>query len=292
MVVVLKKIIPCSVTVLYHPDVSAWENIRSYIKEFEILYLIDNSERTTIVPDDILYNKKIKYISLGDNYGMGYALNKGAQMALDNGCIWLATFDQDSKPKADMIQIIKNYILANNTSDKGIISPAHSSIVSQNQDLSGEESEEIYVMTSGNFLNLPVYQEVGPFEEDYFIDFIDIEYCLRLKSKGYKVVRIKSAILEHKLGETRDTGIMGYVFPHRKKIFQHNAIRTYYITRNRFYCMDKYKNIFPEYTGQSGFGWKILAKLVLFEDNKIKKILNTVRGYLDYKRGRMGKYPY
>ena len=52
-------------------------------------------------------------------------------------------------------------------------------------------------MTSGSFLNLKVYKEAGPFVDKLFIDYVDFEYCLRLKKKGFKIYKLNNTYMQH-----------------------------------------------------------------------------------------------
>ena len=55
-------------------------------------------------------------------------------------------------------------------------------------------------MLSGNLINLKIYSEVGPFMEDLFLDYVDIEYYCRLQAAGYKIVQINRALIQHNWG--------------------------------------------------------------------------------------------
>ena len=55
-------------------------------------------------------------------------------------------------------------------------------------------------MTSGNLLSLKAFKSVGRFHDDFFIDYIDIEYCIRMNYNNYDVIRINDIVLEHDEG--------------------------------------------------------------------------------------------
>ena len=61
------------VTVLYNPDNSVVESIKTYIDDIEILFLVDNSSKDN--SKMFLFNEKIKYIPFLDYKGIAYALN-------------------------------------------------------------------------------------------------------------------------------------------------------------------------------------------------------------------------
>jgi len=142
------------------------------------------------------------------------------------------------------------------------------------------------VMTSGNLLNLAAYEKCGPFEEKLFIDYVDWEYCLRLRQCGYTIIRINRAVLEHPLGNASRESFLFL----KGMATHHSHTRRYYITRNRFYVWDRYKKSFPGLCKSDMRSFrKELVKILLFEKDKMKKLKMVWRGYRDYKKGRFGK---
>jgi len=138
-------------------------------------------------------------------------------------------------------------------------------------------------MTSGCLLNLRAYLEVGPFLDGLFIDFVDNEYCLRLRTRGFAVLRANGARLKHSVGDTRKYGPFIAT--------NHSPLRRYYKTRNRFLVFTHYFRHFP---GHCLFDLVRLAKeigsIVLFEGEKLAKLRMMWRGWCDFLRGRYGRY--
>jgi len=66
----------------------------SYAPFVEKLYILDNSEPVVqAVPRNFLDTGNVEYIPFGENKGIGYALNFGAQKAVREGATWLLTMD-------------------------------------------------------------------------------------------------------------------------------------------------------------------------------------------------------
>jgi len=61
--------------------------------------------------------------------------------------------------------------------------------------------EKDVVQMSGSLLSLMAFKEIGPFREEFFIDSIDADYCLRLRKKGYKIIVACQAQMKHSVGE-------------------------------------------------------------------------------------------
>ena len=274
-----------AVVVFYNPSEKNIQNIDKYVKSVDQLYIVDNS------CDDVKRYKdtnKIKYIKFGDNKGIAYALNKGANEAISEGFHWLLTLDQDSQITTDVIEELKKFIIKNNSKKIGLVSPY--------QDIEGEEEikdvefeEMLEVMTSGNIINLNAYKKIGGFKDWLFIDCVDTDYCLNLNVHGYKVLRLNKVKMKHQLGHLKVHTFLGKKYP----CYNHGPIRRYYIVRNNFYIYQMYHKKYPEYchrllTIQKGQVKRILA----FEKQKFKKIKMMYCGYKDFKNGIKGKCPY
>ena len=90
----------------------------------------------------------------------------------------------------------------------------------------------------------------------------------------------------HSLGESQSVkSIFG-----KFNTSNHSALRRYYMTRNRFYIWEKYKdlNSFTLNRDKKLFK-KEFIKIILGEKDKVNKIKMVFKGYKDYKKGIRGK---
>lgn len=272
------------VVILFYPNEEDYQNFKTYIDEIERLYIIDN---TPEAGNDIKIpsNNKIKYIYNGKNMGVASALNKGAREAIGENYNWLLTMDQDTIISADAIRKMKEYINSNDVTNVGIISPWHNTklnLVKPECDI----DYPVDVMTSGNFVNLDLYQKIGGYKDWLFIDAVDIEYCLNLWSNSYKVVRLNNIEIEHNLGDIFNKCFLG----RNITCLNHNHLRRYYIMRNNLYVRDMYKDFNNKYCMDLANQRSNLIKVLLFEKDKFRKLRESLRGYLDYKHNIKGEY--
>lgn len=268
------------VVILYHPDERVEENIRSYLPQLDLLVVFDNTpEISESLRDFFRSSAKIHYHGDGRNHGMAAGLNFGASKALEFECQWLLTMDQDSRFEPNALETILQF--SRKQKQAGIVSPRHD-LEGKSPARNPHEYEEVaYVMTSGNLLNLQAYSKAGPFLEKLFIDYVDCEYCLRLKRLGYRVTVVNRARLLHSLGKIEPRRFLGLTFHPTN----HSPERRYYMTRNRLYVMTKY----PGFAFSEMWAWaKEMVKLVFFENEKIVKLRNVSRGTLDFFKGRYG----
>lgn len=273
------------IVTLYNPDKEVKKNILSYLDEVNKLYVIDNTpdhDNKDILPK----SRKIKYIFNGKNIGVASALNIGAKMAINENYEWLLTMDQDSRFKKNSVNKMKSYIDEIDTSNVGLITPWH--VINTGVKPSKDKIDYPFeVMTSGNIINLEAYKKIGGYKDNYFIDDIDIEYCMNLNLNNYKIIRLNYVKLKHDLGDIEVKHILNRNFV----CSNHNYIRRYYMTRNTFFLCDKYSSYYPDYCKFLKRGLRgQLQNIILFEKNKIKKIVSMYRGYKDYKKGVMGEY--
>ncbi|RII29170.1 MAG: glycosyltransferase family 2 protein [Geobacter sp.] len=276
------------IVVLYHPKLDALQNILSWSEQIDRVYAVDNSEQQDSQFRDLLTGlDNLTYLPQEGNLGVAAALNIGAKRAISEGYEWLLTMDQDSKATSGMVSEMLIAVQPEGLEITGIISPFHATKAGMTPAADKAVEDVLTVMTSGNLLNLNCYMTAGPFLDELFIDFVDNEYCLRLKSMGFRVVRVNTARLEHHLGDITDHSWKGRIV----SVSNHPPLRRYYMARNRFYILEKYREIFPDYckAEMEKFRGEIKG-IFLFEKQKLEKLWMTLLGYLDYKRRIVGKY--
>ncbi|GAB4002161.1 glycosyltransferase family 2 protein [Spirosoma daeguense] len=268
--------------ILYNSDLNVCDNIRTYINQIDILYVIDNSE---FANDELIRKlrefKTVKYISNGGNKGIAHALNLAATVAINDRYSYLLTMDDDAQLPLDAVEKMANH-LSNSTYPEriGIISGVHSEDLVANIPF----RKVLFTMTSGNLLTLAAYQKVGPFRDDFFIDHVDHEYGLRLNSADFDVIELPTLYLNHRLGKRMDTGFF------HKTFTSHTPQRSYYIVRNGWMLVTLYKNSFPIIKGLV-INWIVREwmRAIFFEDQKFRRIRLLWRGIKDALQNQLGQ---
>lgn len=287
----------CGIIVTYNPGSYILENVNRLCEQVDEAVIVDNGSSTTA--KELLRaldgQGTIKLIFNPENLGIAAALNIGLNYALSYGYEWAATFDQDSRVTAGMLQTMLGVtaeleldqvaILAPRYRDQStgrVTSYAKTDLVSREDGY----SELVTTITSGNLVNLKAFREIGPFKEDLFIDYVDKEYCLRCGVMGYKVYEIFSAVLEHNLGVPSQHQFLGK----RPVTTNHSPLRRYYIFRNRIYVYKQYFGSHPSWVVRDmSASLKEVLKIVLFEENRRKKLKSIFRGIGHGMIGRFGK---
>ncbi len=270
--------------ILFNPDVSVSENIVRIISQTDHLFIIDNSDKKADWLNGVVNgNEKVSYHGLGGNRGIGYALNLASRLAMKSNYRFLLTMDQDSTPPPDLVSGILSRVP--NLETLGLAGPLISPKESYQPKADIEEIDTLF--TSGCIVNLMAWEAVGGYRDDFFIDHVDFEFCLHLLHKGYKNYRVNAVAMEHRLGNLKTKHLFGRpFFPSN-----HNAVRWYYMTRNRRIVRATYKESFPQYVHFDILSeLKSLIKMIVFEKQKLLKLLMFFRGMRDFKKGITGVY--
>lgn len=266
-------------------------------KVHEII-VVDNGSKPETINMLKELEKDITIIYLEKNKGIAYALNKGINYSIEKGYNWILTLDHDSIVTDDMIE---NMLKCYGNFDKelrekvAMLVPTHveekeyenSNIISNEEKFSKPYIEVLTEITSGALTKADIYKNIGLYDEKLFIDLVDHDYCLSLNRKGFKVIQVSSAVLIHNLGESVKKNVLGL----KMTPTNHSPLRRYYMSRNRHYIWEKYKDDFPKWilTDKRRFITENL-KIILFEDKKIEKFKYIKKGIKDYKNNIFGEF--
>jgi len=271
--------------VLYNPGENILYNINLILNQINRLYVIDNSDQNKY--EILLDNNNISYIKNYENRGVASALNQAARQSIIDGYNYLLTIDQDSLLDPHLIDNYIKYLQSNKSDRLGLLSPNY---LYKEYSKNLVRKSDYYIllsMTSGSLLNLDAYKKVGPFLEKLFIDYVDFEYCLRLRNKGFTIIKIHNANICHNLGSIQERK-----FLFRKiSITDHSPLRLFYRTRNRFYVYKLYLKHFPVFVLRDLIVFSNeLIKIFFYEKNKIEKYKWILKGFKYFLKNKMGKY--
>src|SRR5690606_27148133 len=101
---------------------------------------------------------------------------------------WLLTMDQDSF--FDESHLLSYQNCFQNFEGKNGVAMFGVEFEKESERTNCSVLETDMLITSGSLVNLAVFQKLGGFDENLFIDEVDFEYCLRAKVNGYKTIRL------------------------------------------------------------------------------------------------------
>jgi GT2 family glycosyltransferase len=212
---------------------------------------------------------------------------------------WIWTFDNDSVPEIDTLEALLDGVDTLG-SEVGIVAPMpihrdtatcympylwRNGFVKPSVELL---DRPIWfadmVIASGCLIRRDVVEKIGLPRADFFIDFVDFEYCLRARSHGYKIAVIGRAKLGHEIGNGRKIHVLGY----KRLWINQPPFREYYISRNLTYLawwlqpnIAVKRSVIRHLVSHMG-------GVALFSSRKLACLIRMVQGFHDGLRGRLG----
>lgn len=280
----------CAVVVAFFPDQGLDERLSILLPQVEMLIVVDNTPEVSsshLLKELLGDEARIHLIENQANVGIAAAMNQGLKLALSNECHWILTIDQDTQCDPDMVRTLRKVNEACEPKP-AVIGGNYFDPRNGWPKVSVGESDEFFdqktVITSGSLIDARIAAEIGGFREDYFIDQVDHEFCLRVRAHGYRVVISRKLVMEHSVGNTG-----GAKLPLLGTLPNHPPIRKYYITRNTVVILSEYWHQEPGWCLRRAIRLLLgLGLMALLEKQRIAKIRAFILGIVDGMCRHMG----
>ncbi|WP_370307128.1 glycosyltransferase family 2 protein [Sinimarinibacterium flocculans] len=295
--------LPTGVVVTYHPPEGLAQRLRETLAQVDRLIVVDNGSASPPTFSELPTEDtaRIERRLLPRNVGLAAALNRGIECARAAGATRVLLLDHDSTPHPAMVTELLAAMRAH-TRPVALAAPriayAHPAIRCRwPASRRGQRwwFRFAYAATleqplpvdlaigSGMLLDVDAWAHLGGFDESLFIDLVDTEFCLRARRQGYDVLAVPRAVLAHTLGHVEQRHLLGMpVYP-----THHNALRHYYLSRNRILLSRRYALRFPNwFFYETMSALKLTIKVALYEPGRGAKLASMWRGTLDGLRGR------
>jgi rhamnosyltransferase len=281
----------CAVVVTYHPGAKMLHNISCVLSQVQQLVVVDNGsarEETSLL-ERARETLHFHLIANKENLGVAEAFNQGIRWAKAQGYDWVILFDQDSVITDGFIsEMFAAWDSHPQREQVGSIHPRYvdPETGEELQDPRDRDGSPILPMTSGALMPTWIFERVGWFASEYFIDLVDWEYSFRIRAAGYIVVDSRQAKLLHSPGHPASAAVFGHTF-HPS---HHSAVRRYYIARNSIAFYRTYFWIFPRWILNCVHRHLHDTMVCLIaEQNRARKFRNFLLGTWDGLTGKMGK---
>lgn len=297
----------CAIIVTYHPDEAFRERFARTSAEVAAVFIVDNgsNEPALAMIAELVADQNHVLVSNGENLGVATALNQGVRAALDAGFRWAVTLDQDSTPLPGMVtELLQSLEDSESRASVAIVVPnvVHPAAPASTpvwlrpmrgmpfffERVPAEEVDASGVtmaITSGALTNLSICRDLGYFWDDLFIDFVDFEYCLRARRKGFVILVSPQATLLHRLADKQHKYFLGI----RLTPLFHPPARLYYIWRNRIAVMKRHGSAFVHwslYELSSSAFW--VFRILAVEGDRWAKLRAMAKGTIAGFRGSLG----
>jgi GT2 family glycosyltransferase len=295
-----------SVTVAYNAERTLARQMEALLRQsrpLQEMVVVDNasSDGTCALLKERY--PQVKVLRMPENLGIGGGLAAGmAYAAIERRHDWVWTFDQDSVPNDDVLQaLLEGSERAGSAEDNvGIVAvvPVHKKTGDCYYPMLWRDgfvkpSAELIrqpiwfadlVISSGCMVRREVVEKIGLPRTDFFIDFVDFEYCLRARSQGYKIAVISRAILAHEIGNAHKVDLPGYSYLRSNQ----TPLREYYMSRNMAYAAWW---LYPSHGAKRfvvGYLTRHAGGILLFGSSKTACLKKIVQGFLDGRKASLG----
>lgn len=245
-----KKVSVAAIVVLFNCSRDNLDDVlETLARQVGHVVFVDNSPSVKANLNEQHLNSKaaelevsFNYLRNSENLGIAEAQNIGVRYCRDLGFEYILFADQDTKFPQDLAEKLLEVFRQKQEDGTpiGAVGPLfknsnerkrrsyfsilkHSRIIKVFQE-SGV-CEVSFLISSGMLTSINTFYKVGEYRQDFFIDFVDIEWCLRAKSEGLMIFGCADVTLDHKLGDKAHP-FLG------RSIIEHVPMRTYYKIRN------------------------------------------------------------
>jgi rhamnosyltransferase len=284
----------CAILVTYHPDAELPRRVTRILEQAGALVIVDNGsgDEARAMLMGIAADPRVSLVLNPANLGVARALNLGVEQARAAAFDWVLLLDQDSDLHDGMVRSLIEVRAAYPEPCRvavigtGFGEPTRAAREPCPRQPGAAWEEVESVITSGSLIPLAAHEAIGPFRDEFFIDYVDSEYCFRARAKGYRVIRTTQPLMSHTIGAPSRHTLLGV----SKWTTNHSPDRRYYIARNDTVMLREY--------GGYPFGtWALKSlrrrlrtckRIVLYERSKMRKIAAVSAGWWDGVRGRLG----
>lgn len=221
--------------VLYKPDrLLLKRNILALTNDVDEILLWENmsyEESMLYRIEDIPQN--VKYIGEGKNIGISKALNRCLEYATKYVFSYFMSMDQDSEWQNFVL--FKQSSLSFFKNERCIVGPY---IEGENYKSQEGIFSVKWLITSGMFIPIDIINSLGGYNENFFVDGVDIEFSLRAHANSINTYINDKGLLKQQFGCSHFKRIFGK----KIKVQYYDSMRLYDIFKGNIILYRIYKN--------------------------------------------------
>lgn len=187
----------CAVFTCYKPSAEFNNTILRILEVCDFVVVVDNTPGKA----SFMLPVGAHLLQDGINKGLGKALNLGILAAKEYGCSHVLLLDQDTEIQA---KNIVDLFLAHQAQDNtqlclGPVLYASGTRYAPHDDVEMELPVS-QMATSGMLFSLVNFKSDTLFSEEFFVDFVDYEWCWRVGKQGWQFKLLPRVTIPHQLG--------------------------------------------------------------------------------------------
>ena len=267
-----------AVVVLFHPEGDLVARLQRVLPQVSMLVAISNDGEG---PASLagLDASRLTYLQAAGNIGLAAALNQGLAQAAQRGFVWCLLLDQDTLVDDDLVSgLAESHTACPNRSTVGVLvpnyrSPGAAARLAYPSDATWQPMET--AVTSGSLVALETVRRVGGMREAFFIEGIDLEFSLRVRSAGLQLVASGRPLMTHGAGATEERRLFGRTV----LVGHHPSWRCFLQFRNLAWTLRRYGRQEPHWTRVTLVSMlKRLCIVFLFERQRLRKVWAMLSG--------------
>jgi rhamnosyltransferase len=285
----------CAVVTTYRPDGAFAGRVARIAGQAGLVVVVDDgasAEQVRRLDAWFRGHPNVVVVHHSVNRGVAAALNTGVRIGMRKGFGWMLTFDDDSVVAADMVQRLLDHLgRASNGRPVGLMGMSFSLLDTDEPEATRPCVKPAYfdkrhLITSGTLFHASSYERIGPFREEFFIDWVDYDYCLRARAKGLRVVKTDDIGFAHRIGEPAVGDVLGIPV----RVSRHSAARVYYWFRNSLVLALEYLWTDPLFACAIVVAHvKMLWSVLWFGPDRRLQLRAAFRGIVDGGLKRLGE---
>jgi len=277
-----------AVVTAYHPDERLAAVVESALLSCEHVVIADNTPGDAPTLADKLSGPRVRVLRSGHNRGLAGALNSGlAQVPAEAEAVLF--LDQDSVLPPELVSGLLAHLAADPTI--GVVGPtpvdaATGGRYERSADRHAAVDDRPSIITSGMVVRRSCFAAVPGFREDFFVDCVDTDFCLRVRRSGSRVVRDAGLVLPHSIGSGRDHKLGSA----NVRVLHYPAWRHYWIARNGLVLSREFLGAERGFVINNAlFMGRWLLVTTLFDERRRASVPALLRGLLDGLTGRVSR---
>jgi rhamnosyltransferase len=241
-----------AVVVTFNPDLATFKTLLDQTRDqVEQIVVIDNGSHAGCTAQlSRLCGGCATLHLLPANLGIAAAQNQGILRAREASATEVLLLDHDSVPDIGMVKTLVAAIDELGASGEavaavgpliverqtGIVAPLPQIVegkVCFHSPSGMTPTRCEYLIAAGTLISMQAFERVGPMNEAYFVDQVDVEWCLRAAAAGLGVYCVPQARLDHAIGDE----VVSFWMFGRRQLAVHSPMRDYFYFRNSLRLM-------------------------------------------------------
>lgn len=280
----------CAIVVTYNPSDQLQHHIVRLVAQFPIVFVVDNGSTVDVAEllRGVHVGGRVHIHANTENLGIAKALNQGLDLAAKAGYFWAVTFDQDTSVSPTLLTSLQAAARECKASGDILVGANYIDLHRNRIAVRARGRKHALIsrttlISSGMLLPVAFALRIGGFCEEYFIDSVDHEFCLRASDNGARILMTREPLMEHRIGQ---------FVPERRWTrwlsSNHPPIRKYYIARNTILTVRAYAARHPLWAIRQML--RLAAEsvsIICFESDRKLKSAAFARGLRDGVAKRM-----